>query len=80
MIFLSPKIAINLYIYYILSQWLRNLSTDFTLNNCLFGSIKLTKNVDPDKFKYSDYGRGLNFCSEFSFADRSRGKMSFFWS
>ena len=27
---------------------LRNLNTDFPLNDCLFGSVKLTKNPDPD--------------------------------
>ena len=32
-----PKKVINIYISYILSPWLRNLNTDFTLNNCLFG-------------------------------------------
>ena len=34
---------------------LRNSNTDFTLNNCLFGSVKLTKNADPDKYNYSSY-------------------------
>ena len=43
-----PKKVMNLYISYILTPWLRNLSTDFTLNNCLFGSIRPTKNADPD--------------------------------
>ena len=38
-----PKKAINLNISYMLNPWLRNLKTDFTLNNCLFGSVKLTK-------------------------------------
>ena len=38
-----PKKAINLNISYMLNPWLRNLNTDFTLNNCLFGSVKLTK-------------------------------------
>ena len=32
------------------------MNTYFTLNNCLFGSVKLTKNADPDKYKYSHYG------------------------
>ena len=27
--------------------------TDFNLNNCLFVPVKLTKNADPDKYKYS---------------------------
>ena len=48
-----PKKVINIYISYTLNQWLRNLNTDFTLNNWLFRSVKLTKNADPDKYKYS---------------------------
>ena len=43
-----PKEVINLYIYHILNSWLRNLKTDLTLKNCLFGSVNLTKNADPD--------------------------------
>ena len=48
-----PEKVINLYISYTISPWLRYLNTDFTLNNCLFGSVKLTNNADPDKYKYS---------------------------
>ena len=51
-----PKKVINLYISYTLNPQLRNLSTDFTLGNCLFGSVKLNKNVDLYKYKYSGYG------------------------
>ena len=69
-----PKIVINLYISYKLSPQLRNLNTDFILNNCLFGSVKLTKNADLNKYKYSGYGIGLNCCSEFSFTDGDFGK------
>ena len=47
-----PKKLINIYISYTLNPWLRNLNTDFTLNNSLFGSVKLSKNADPDKYKY----------------------------
>ena len=47
---ISNKV-INLYISYILNPLLRNLNTDFTLNNRLFGSVKLTKNADTDKYK-----------------------------
>ena len=43
------KKVINLYISYILNSQLRCLKTDFTLDNCLFGSVKLTKNADLDK-------------------------------
>ena len=55
-----PKKVINLYISYMLNPWLRNLNTGFTLTNCLFVCLKLTKNVDPDKYKYSGYGVGLD--------------------
>ena len=27
-----------------------------TLENCLFGAVSLTKNIDIDKYKYSRYG------------------------
>ena len=45
-----PKKVINLYISYTLGSKLRNLNTDFTLSNCLFGSLKLTKNAELDKY------------------------------
>ena len=64
-----PKKVINIYISYILNQWPRDLNTDFTLGNCLFGSVKLTKNADPDKYKYSSYGIGFDSRSKFSFTD-----------
>ena len=41
-----PKKVISLYISYKLNPQLRNLKTDFTLNNCLFGSVKLTKSAE----------------------------------
>ena len=53
---------------------LRNLNTDFTLCNCLFGSVKLTRNVDLEKCKYTGYGIGFDFCSRFLFTDGSFGK------
>ena len=65
------KKVVNLYISYRLTPWLRNLNRYFTLTNCLFGSVKLTKNADPDKYKYSDYGRGFDSRSEFLFTDGS---------
>ena len=55
------KKVINLCISYIVNPWLRNLNTDFTLNNCFFGSADLTKNANPGKDKYSGYGRGFDF-------------------
>ena len=63
-IFILKKV-INLYIPYKLNPQLRNLNTDFTLNNCLYGSVKLTKNGDLDKYKYSGYSIGFDSRSEF---------------
>ena len=60
-----PKKVINIYISYTLHPWLRNINTDFTSNNCLFEYVKLTKNADPDKYKYSSYGIGFYSRSEF---------------
>ena len=69
------KKAINLlYIFFTLSPQLLNLNTDFTLRNCLFRSVKLTKNADLDKYNYSGYSIGFDSRSEFLFPDRSCGK------
>ena len=57
--------AVNLFICYELDRWSRDLCTDFSLGNCLFGSAKLTKNADPDKYKYSSYDIGSDSHSEF---------------
>ena len=46
-----PEKVINLYISYTLGAQLRNLNTNFLLGNYLFGSVKLTKNADHDKYK-----------------------------
>ena len=34
---------------------------DFTLANCFFGPVKLIKNADLDKYKYTRHRRYLNF-------------------
>ena len=74
----TPKKIINLYISYTLSPPLSNLNTYFRLGNCLLGSVKLTKNTDLDKDKYSGYGIEFDSCSEFSSLDGSMEEMSLF--
>ena len=54
-----------LYISYTLHTWSRDLNKDFALNNCLLGCAKVTKNTDPDKYKYSGYGIRFYSRSEF---------------
>ena len=64
----------NLYISYKIDCRPRDLNTDFTLDNCLFGAVELTKYTDPDKYKYSGYGIGFDTRSEFSLPDGNVGK------
>ena len=73
MIFLSLKNNKSIYFLHI-NPWLRNLNTDFTLNNGFFRSVKLNKNADLDKYKYSGYAIGFDSRSEFSLTDGSVGK------
>ena len=40
-----------------------------TLENCLFGAVKLTKNADIDKSGYSGYGIGVDRHGRFSFGN-----------
>ena len=68
------KNVINLYISYILGLQFKNLNTDFTLVNCLFGSVKLTKSADLDKYKYTGYAIGFDSRLNFLFTDGRNGK------
>ena len=49
------------------TKLLRYLNADFTLGNCLFGSVELTKNTDPNTYKHSGYGIVFNSRLKFSF-------------
>ena len=42
-----------------------------TLENCLFGSVKLTKNADIDKYGYSGYGTGFDRETSFSIGNET---------
>ena len=50
---------VNIYIAYDLQSNL-NYNPDFTFENCLFGAVTVTKNVDVNKYKYSGYGTGFD--------------------
>ena len=52
------KKIVNIYIGYDLDS--NSNGFDPTLQNCFFGAVKLTKNGDIDKYKYSGYGIGLD--------------------
>ena len=63
----------NVYIVYEISKTI-NISDYPTLENCLFGAVKLTKNADIDKYGYSGYGIGFDRYGSFSFPGAGLGK------
>ena len=69
----TPNNVVNLFIVYELDRCSRDLNTDFT-HDWVFGAVKLTKNADPDEYKYSGYSIGFDLRSEFSLSDGSMGK------
>ena len=48
--------VVNIYFVYKINSWSNIQHVDFALWNSFFGAAKLTKNADPDKYKYSEYG------------------------
>ena len=50
---------VNSYIVYEINNRIK-ISDYLTLENCLFWAVRLTKNADIDKRKYSGYGIGFN--------------------
>ena len=65
----TPKELVNFLIVYKLDSWHRNLGTDLILGGCLFGGVKITKNVDSDKYSYTDYDTEFNTAGEYSLPD-----------
>ena len=59
----TPRYVVNLFIVYELDTLPNYLNPDFTLKECFFGAVKLTKNADQDKYRYSAYGIFFDFCS-----------------
>ena len=60
--------VINIYIFYELKNRTVN-NPEFTVQNGLFGAIKLTKNADTSNYKYDGYG--IAFDSGGSFTIRN---------
>ena len=55
------KTRVNLFIVNEINLWSNIKGEDFACGNSLFGTVKLTKNADSDKYKYSCYGNGRKF-------------------
>ena len=64
---------VNVYIVYEISKNI-NISDYPTLENCLFGAVKLTKNADIEKYGYSGYGIGFDRHGSFSFPGTGLGR------
>ena len=67
------KVA-NIYIVYEINKKDSTTNIDPTLENCLFGAVTLTKNVNIDKYGYSGYGIGFDGRSSFSFSGGGFGQ------
>ena len=66
--------VVNLFIVYELDKWSQDLNAKFSLKDCFFGNIKITKNADPNKYYYSGCGIGFDSRSHFSIRNFDWGK------
>ena len=46
----TPNNVESLVIDYKLETWSQDLNAEFTLKDCFFGNVQITKNADPDKY------------------------------
>ena len=60
-----PLNKVNLFIVYKLGTLSQDLNFDFSLKDCLFGTVELAKNADPDRYSYSGYGVRFDSPSRF---------------
>ena len=51
--------------------WSYIQTVDFTLENSLFSAAELTKDIDFDKYFYSEYGIGIDARESFSLSNGS---------
>ena len=64
---------VNIYIVYEIERSV-NISSYPTLENCLFGAVKLTKHIDVDLYKYSGYGIGFDRTGSYSHPSGETGR------
>ena len=65
---------VNIYIVYEINKKGNTITSDLTLENCLFGAVTLTKNVNIDRYGYSGYGIGFDRKGIFSFSGGGYGQ------
>ena len=64
--------VVNIYIFYETTPHTK--TSNIALENCLFGAVKLIKNADVDKYKYSRYGIGFDSRGSFLHPSKGYGK------
>ena len=67
------KKVVNIYIIYEISKSI-NISNYLTLENCLFGVVRLNGNADIDTYGYSGYGIGFDKHGRFSLTGTGLGR------
>ena len=60
-----PNNVINIYVVYKLDPISSTINTDYTIQNALFGAMKITKNTDSSKNNYKGYGLCFDEGGEF---------------
>ena len=70
--------AVNIYIVYEITNDYKDINYP-TLENCLFGFVKLTKNADIDKYGYFAYGIGFDRHLSFSISNETGKNVIIFW-
>ena len=60
---------VTIYIVYEIKLWPFTVDKDFASRKYLSRAVKLTKNADFDKYKYSGYGIGFDTRRTFPFSD-----------
>ena len=65
---------VNIYIVYEINKKDSIITSDPTLENCLFGAVTLTKNVNIVRYGYTLYGTGFDRKGSFSFAGGEYGQ------
>ena len=61
----NREIIVNVYIVCLLK--LSHYDKYINLEKCLFGAVKLTKNADISRYRYSEYGIGFDRKGAFSY-------------
>ena len=62
---------LNLHLLYDINTWPRNPTNNFTLKNCLFGAVKLTRNANKSKFVYNGPGTAFDGKDFWSFDNKT---------